>query len=555
MTRLRAHALLSCTFVAALALTGCSASDQPVLKVGSRTLTMGEFATVAAGNESQYPGPPEVAKLALLDDLERREMLIAAARAAGYDTSRFARNQRAEVEERVLVQTLMQSLASPDQRVSAGEVERMFEWRSQQYNVSAIYTLDAASIRMAQSALAAGEPFAQVASRFSLPGMLPPGGALGDITPGQLIAPLDGELRTLKIGAIGGPYETTQGWFLLQVHGVKAREQMGFELQKAGLQDMLRQRKQRQATATAFANLRREYEVQLVPGGSQALYRRLQASSEPTGDAASDARTILAVYRGGEYSMGDALVDLQRADRQRPPANLQTALDLWIESMVTNRLLMIEARRRHLDEDPVIAGKIRQQFENYLAESMYNGATLNVTPPGPEDIRKVYEQMKSQYIRLESATVLSLVVADSTVAMKIAMHGGHAGTLREAAQMADPSLVVEEATVRYPTEDPRWLPLEAMFMRMQPGEWSGPEPVADGYRFLQLVSKDQSTQTYEGLPDMLKQQMASNAFEYKREARFQQYCDSLRASLRPEKLPANLAKLTWPVPGTLDVGR
>jgi len=223
--------LLSCTLVAALALTGCSSFDKPVMKVGGRTMTLTEFASVAAGNEAQYPGTPDAAKSALLDDLERREMLIAAAQQAGYDTSTLARNYRRDVEEKMLVEAIMRQLASPDQRVSEAEARRMFEWRTMQYDVAAIYTLDPSSIRMAKRALDAGEPFEAVANRFSAPGMLPAGGALGYITPGQLIAPLDAELRTLKIGAIGGPYETTQGWFLLQVRGEQPRQQ----LQRLGL--------------------------------------------------------------------------------------------------------------------------------------------------------------------------------------------------------------------------------------------------------------------------------------------------------------------------------
>ena len=94
-----------------------------------------------------------------------------------------------------------------------------------------------------------------------------------------------------------------------------------------------------------------------------------------------------------------------------------------------------------------------------------------------------------------------------------------------------------------------------MFARMQPGEWAGPQPVANGFEFVQLQSKQQSAQSFESLPDMLKQQLASNAFEMKRDVRFQQYCDSLRTSLRPVVHPENLAKLEWPVPQPLDVGR
>jgi hypothetical protein len=41
----------------------------------------------------------------------------------------------------------------------------------------------------------------------------------------------------------------------------------------------------------------------------------------------------------------------------------------------------------------------------------------------------------------------------------------------------------------------------------------------------------------------------------KRDVRFQQYCDSLRTALHPVVHPENLAKLEWPIPQPLAVGR
>ena len=553
MLRSRSLALLMSLSAAAFVLAGCSSYEKPVLKVGRRTMTLSEFASVASGNEAQYQGLPMDSKRALLEDLERREMMIAAAMQAGYDTSSFAHSMRADLEERTGVQALMEQLAPADQRVTKGEAQRLFEWRSEQYEVSAIYSLDEATIRMAKHALDAGEPFAQVSMRFSVGGMLPAGGALGFVTPGQLIAPLDGALRTLHPGEVGGPYSTTQGWFLLKVTGRKSRPQPSYELQESVLSDMLRQRKQRQATADAFVALRREYEVQAMPGGSQALFHHLQDSS-PEGVSTVPDATVLAVYRGGRYTLADAKADLQRSDRQKPPASLMSALTLWIESMVTNRLLWIEAQRRHLNQEPRLAARVRQQFENYLAESMYNGATVNISPPTPEDVAVVWSQMKSQYQRLDQAHVLTLVVADSAMARTITLHGGHSGTLREAAAMVDPALVVEESTIAFPTQDPRWEPMEQMFLRMQPTEWAGPQPVANGLLFVQLLDKRQSEQDFATLPPQLQQQLATNAFEMKREVRFKEYCDSLRVALKPARFEANLAPLEWPVPQPIDVG-
>ena len=90
----------------------------------------------------------------------------------------------------------------------------------------------------------------------------------------------------------------------------------------------------------------------------------------------------LATYRGGVYTLNDALTDLQRVDMQRPSFQLLPAIEIWIEAQVMTRVAVIEARRRHLHEEPEIATSLRAQREQAILNGIYQAAVANVPAPG-----------------------------------------------------------------------------------------------------------------------------------------------------------------------------
>lgn len=560
MTRstFRAPALL---LLAALAASGCGADRRPVARVGDHTITVADFADAASRNQMQYPGPPEQAKEAILQDLVRGELMLVAAHARGTDTTATARNFERSVRDRTLMQALYAQLAPRDPGVSEAEARQMYAWRSVQADAQVIYATDETTIRHALELLDRGEPFGDVARQVNIPSMLPPGGALGFVSPGSLFPPLDAALLSQPLGKVGGPYHSPQGWFLLLVtRRMPASGLPAFELVQSQLTEAIRQRKLRETISTALFALKDSYHVTIDPWGPATMFHLLTPAR--VGDAPmwmpseKDRARPMATWDGGAYTLGDAIADLQNAETQKPNASVVPALRQWIEGQVVQRLAVVEARRRHLDEEPEVARRIQSEVKNYLMEGEYNLAVAMVPPPDESVLRALWNQYQEQYPKLDRATVSYIVVPDSAKAVAIGMHGGHGGgTLAAAVTMADPSLSATTREITYPASDPEWQKMRDTFTRMNPGEWMGPERVVDGWRLLQLVSKSQTPMAFEEIPPALKQGLTNNAVEMGREARFRQYTDSLMTAIRPVPIPDALKRLPWPPAAVANAGQ
>jgi hypothetical protein len=530
-----------------LALLGCSSKNRPIITVGSQKVTVAEFEHVARGAQAQYEGTPEAAKGQFVQDLERRALMMELAHRQGLETSSSVVNAERENEQRALIQSLYGRIANPAQRVSEAEAQALYEARKTEALVWLIYTSSEQASRAALARLRAGEPFEQVSRSYSLPGLLPPDGNMGWISPGALPDPLDGALRSQKLNEVGGPYSSREGWFLLKVAERRPKEQGAYEVQRSTMLDLMRQRKQRAAFNHAYQDLKDEYDVQAAPGGAQLLFR-VESAVSPITPTPDQRQMPLATYRGGVYTLNDALTDLQRVDIQKPPFALLPAIEIWIEAQVMTRVAMLEARRRHLNEEPDVAASLKAQREQAILNGIYQMAVAGVPAPGPDLVKMAWERVRHMYTKLESAHLAVLEVADSSVARRV--HEAHATAplLADAAKQVDPALKVTETTVKFPTTDEQWTTLASMFTQQQPGAWYGPEQRPKGYRFIQLLDKQMGEQQFEELPPSVQQSIAGSASELARDQRFNVFTDSLSKAYHPVVDHDLIAKLPWPVP-------
>jgi len=537
-------------------LAGCSTGDRPVARVGSHVVTVNDMIDAARGNATRYAGSPEEAKRALLDDLVNGELILEAARRRGLDTTATSRRYRDQLRDRLLLGALVDRLAPQDVGVSDAETRRFYADRSIRADARIIYSTDQSVIREAKKALDRGEAFGDVADRFNMPGMTQKGGSLGFKSPGDLLPPLDDALRTLPVGDIGGPYDTPQGWFLLTIDRREPAEQDSFANVQSQLAEMLRRKKVGLVRALAISRLREEYGVTVEKDAAARMFRLLTPARTGEGVmpplAPEDSTAVLARWDGGTYTVGDAFDDLRRSDVAKPPAAMTPELRQWIVNQATARVARQEALRRHLEEEPSIARDLRNQFDGYLLQAEYQYSVGDVPRPDAAEVRKLWDAVKAQYPRVERATVEWLVVPDSAAAATLAMQAG--GTLEASAKAAGFTQAVHRETIHYPTQDAAWAPMRLTFVRMQPGQRTGPERLADGWKVIQLVDKVQAPTEFDELPPALQGNFASNAWQMARDMRLTQFTDSLRRIVNPEEITANLRHVPWPPPPVAGTG-
>lgn len=542
---------LSClAIVLTLTLIGCSPSDQKVVfSVGSQRLTEAEFNQFAQSAQSQYPGDAEAAKAGLLSDLLSARLMLELAHRLGQDTTVALANLLREEEERALVQMMVANDASPGQRVSEAEAMAFFAARNTESHVHLIFCTTRTAAEGAVARLSRGEPFELVASQMNLAGLLPSDGDMGFVAAGSLPSPLDEAVRTLPVNVVGGPYEASEGFFVMRIHERRPREQGTWEANRDGMYDLARQRKQRAAFQRMYSTLRTAYHYTPFEAGADLLFR-LTLPADPMTPTAAQLATPLATYDDGQrthtYTLQDAYDDLHDANVQRPPSQSKPAVQIWIEKQVMTRVIMLEARRRHYHEMPAVADRLKNRREQLLIDGVRQWALAAVPTPSPEQVTGLFDQMRDRFAQVVAVRLAVVTVPDSMTALKLqeAMHAN--ASLAAAAQAVDPSLVVETITVANPGADPLWGSMTGMFQQMQVGAAAGPEPAANGYRAIQLLDKQVVTPTFEQLPAEMQQNFVNAAAEAASEQRFMFLSDSLNQVYQPFVNQDLVRRLRWP---------
>jgi peptidyl-prolyl cis-trans isomerase C len=559
--RPRGGALAALATVAAVAaLAGCSSDGRVLARVGNRTVTTDEFESVARGNESQYTGSPDSAKSRLLEDIVQRTLMLCEAERRGYFRDTLVARYRQHILDDELETACFADLVPSRVQVSDAEVEQLYAWRDSAAHVQVLYCVARTAADAAAAEIRRGASFGPVADRYSLPGFLPPGGDLGFLSSGALVPPLDRYLREAPPGELLGPVEAPgEGWFVLRVLERKHQDQPPFERVQPLLREMLRQRKQRLIALRAAESLRDAYDLQLEPGGAQAIFahfndpelQRPGAESLLAKLTPEEAATVLARYdgRGGRaaYTMADAIEDLSAVGSDRPNTTMVPAIERWIETRTLRRIARIEARRRHLDETPALVRRVEQKVDNFVLDSWYNQVIAPGTDITQEDVNAAYERNKHDYARLDEVRLLEVTLADSAAAATLMMHAGHAPSLREAVAMAAPGARVTEATVSYPKAPEMWKPYQAAFTGMSPKECVGPIQMKDGWLVAQVVSKQQGVQTFDELPPSVVQDLRQQAAELKRDQKLREVTEALRRDFKPEEHRERLKAIPWPV--------
>jgi len=505
--------------------------------------------------------PPESARVLLLDDMVSRELMLVSARTNPATPDSYVTRRRREIEDEALSGALLEQMTPKDVGVSDAEVKQLYLWRQKATHCQIAFTPDLETARLARRAIDAGGDFGAVAKRFDVTGMLPPNGDLGFIEAGALVSPLDRLVRETPVGAVVGPIEAPgQGWFVVKILAREARETGPLDRQVAQLRNMLEQRKQKITLLRNYADLRSEYRITPVRVGLQLMYQRLNSvrqlqdfGADPAATQLSpqDRATVIARWdRGPAYrgtmTLGEAMDVLASGRGARLlPTRLDT-YDDWVRTTLLQRIAVIEARRRHLDQEPKTAERIREAVDNVILQAVYQTEVLDRAEPNEAEVQQTYANNAAALAQLKSATLQYATLPDSALAVRIAEAAMEAGTIKQAAPQVAPGTNVREETVRFPTHDPVWQMIQPALTQQSVGGLLGPLHLPGGWRIVQIISRDAPVPTFASLPQAQQDGLKREARELAGQRRLRFFTDSLRKATPVIVDRDELRRVAWP---------
>jgi hypothetical protein len=81
--------------------------------------------------------------------------------------------------------------------------------------------------------------------------------------------------------------------------------------------------------------------------------------------------------------------DLESTE-DRPDFSNSTSLQRWIESRIMRRVVLTEARRYHLNEEPRVVRRVRQQADQAVLQSIYDTETSRLGAISDADLEAEY---------------------------------------------------------------------------------------------------------------------------------------------------------------------
>ena len=161
---------------------------------------------------------------------------------------------------------------------------------------------------------AAGESFEALAGQYSEDGgSAAQGGDIGFFGRGMLVPTFEEAAFSLAVGEVGGPVASSFGLHVIKVTDRKAAT---FEAARSTFRDSLIAGRLREADSILLAEFEEEGEIEVLAGAVDVL-RALAMNPRISLSGRAAGRTLVS-YRGGSYSVSDALLLLNTREADLP---------------------------------------------------------------------------------------------------------------------------------------------------------------------------------------------------------------------------------------------
>ena len=401
--------------IALFVLVACGTEPEPtyVARIGETTLSKEDFKARAQKlMETGYKHIEEMnadAKLALLNGVIARELLVREGLRRGLDRESSIAREVERTEQRAVMNKLYEEEALLGDYTSTEEELRAFA-KEREYDVEVLsQQIVCATEEEALEVLTAlqeGSPFESLVPIYStetIQRRFGPAGQLGWFKMGHMLPEFMEPLRTMDEGQLyPHPVKTQIGYHVFRLD---ERRHVDFAPQRAWLQEKARVQKRADDMEQYVHRLRREYELEAHDEGLKAL-------TAPDGE-----EQVLFSWRGGQLTTAAYWANFRLSSSRSLAAN-HSRLDSAArykaaENLAGVQIMMAEGRKLQYDRDPEVREPVEQKRDALIVEWLYRTEGREVARPQPvteEDVRAYYDANVEMFTRTDGKVAdLSLV--------------------------------------------------------------------------------------------------------------------------------------------------
>jgi parvulin-like peptidyl-prolyl isomerase len=324
-----------------------------------------------------------------------------------------------------VIERYLNSTVQPDTLISEADLRSMWEADAPPDSVRAQHILlaipnpatgaqldsiDALADRLRARAIA-GESFDVLAGQYSDDsGSAVRGGDLGFFGPGMMVPQFEETAFGLAVGEV----DLVTSPFGIHVIKVTERKTPTFEDARSDFRNSIFIERFRHADSLFLAEIDAEGEIE-IEGGAIGVLRAL-ATSPKTPVSRRAARRTLVSYRGGSYTVSDALILLntQRADL---PAQLAAAPDEAVEALLTSlgqaQVLLARAEAAGIGVTSERVDSLDALARQGIRAALDDLGILVITPLEGETADAALDRITLQLLRELSAGTRSAIPLDA----------------------------------------------------------------------------------------------------------------------------------------------
>ena len=434
-----------------ISLAGCGSDpDEPVLAtIAGDPITLSEFRSFAERipDGMKEGETPFESNRQLLESLVDRELLLRAALDTGVESDPEVQADLEQFERRYLRKLHYHEYIASRVTITQEEVEAHHRatGRHRALRLGAIMLHEPAAADSIHALLKAGADFKSLAREHSVHERTAgKGGDFGTYLVRDHMPPAAGKVAAdLEVGAFTEPLRESlgrEGRFHV-IYMVLDEVPSPLSASEGIVVEEVARRKRDARMREYLDSLRSVYPVQVRGPAVRLLAERISGAAETGPDLSdSEAGEVVATYGGREVTVGGFLELARRmkAKELRGADSLATA-QLLSDQIISELFIQAEIEAAGMGEDAGLRKAVDLKRKELLVTALRRREVTRHVRASDEEARRFYDENPDQFTRPEYTSIVEIVVASDTMAMRLR---------RELEEGADAEALAAEHTLR-----------------------------------------------------------------------------------------------------------